>query len=246
MGEVAMIGGARPYLFIVFVVSFFILASCVPDATLRRSDLLIDDMEDQSPGISSSDSYGGWYVYDDGTTGAHMAPAPGSFFSMEPIPGGRYASKYAMRMSGTGFSQWGAGMGFDFGYGPPTDGGAALKIAVDARAYAGVRFWARVGPGATTHAGFAIIAGTCPPAAAGDDAGAMRSPSDCALSYGKNLVLTTDWARYDIGLSELLSGPGRLPIPRDQIYSFLYNVSPGTTFDLWVDDISWIPTAPAR
>jgi hypothetical protein len=208
------------------------------------AQLVIDDMEDQTSGISSSTAYGGWYVYDDQTTGAHMTPSPGAPFTMEPIPGGRCASEYAMRLSGTGFSQWGAGMGFDFGYGATTIGGAVVKIPVDARAYAGVRFWARVGQATTTHASFSIAAGSCPPPGAGDDAGAdgaTSAPSDCTLPYGKDLTLTTDWVRVDIPFDQLLSNPGRLPIPRDQIYSFEFTVPPSVTFDLWIDDITWIP-----
>lgn len=203
------------------------------------AQLVIDDMEDQTPGILSSQSYGGWYVYDDATTGAHMTPAPNTPFTMERIPGGRCASEYAMRMSGTGFSVWGAGMGFDFGYGATTAGGPVVKVPVDARAYGGVRFWARVGQATTTHASFSIAAGSCPPPDAG--AGDASAPSDCTLSYGKGLTLTTDWARIDIPFDQLLSNPGRLPIPRDQIYSFEYTVPGSTTFDLWIDDISWIP-----
>jgi hypothetical protein len=212
------------------------------------TQLLIDDMEDQTPGIVSSVAYGTWYVYNDQTVGGHMTPAPGMPFTMEPIPGGRCASEYAMRMSGTGLSQWGAGMGFDFGYGGTNASGQVLRIPVDARAYAGVRLWARVGQATTTRATFSISAGTCPPpdggpggGDAGDDGSATRAPSDCTLGYAKSLVLTTDWVRYDLAFDEFLSNPGRLSIPRDQIYSFQFLVAPSTTFDLWIDDISWLP-----
>ena len=238
-----MIGAVRPYLFILlfFVLFFVSFAGCVPNATPRSSDLVIDDMEDQTRFISSSDTYALWYVYGDNTAGAQIKPVPSSPFTMEPIPGGRYASKYAMRMSGAGFSDWGAGMGFDLEYGDATDSGPAPKVAVDARAYAGIRFWARVGQASTTSLQFMIVAGSCPP---GDDAGAVLASDECAVRYPKNLALTTDWVRYDIGFSELTLNPGHLPLPRDQIYSVLFNVPASTTFDLWVDDISWIPTAP--
>jgi hypothetical protein len=206
--------------------------------------LLIDDMEDRTQSILGSDAYGSWYVYDDETTGAHMMPAQNTVFEMEPIPGGRCASEYAMRLSGTGFSLWGAGMGFDFGYGGTNANGMVVKIPIDARAYAGVRFWARVGQATTTRAAFSILAGTCPPADAGDDASAPKAPSDCAQSFGKNLVLTTDWVRYDIGLDELSSNPARSAIPRDQVYSFEFVVPANATFDLWIDDISWLPAEP--
>jgi hypothetical protein len=213
-----------------------LVASCVPDATLQRSDLIIDDMEDQTTIISSSTTSGSWYVFDDATVGAQIVPDPmsSSHFPMEPIPGGRYASHYAMRMRGSGFSNWGAGMGFDFGY---DDRGE--KIRIDTSAYAGVRFWARVGQRATTSATFKIVAGTCSTA----DSSATSMPPGCMLAYAKNLVLTTDWVLQEIGLGELLNSVG--PIPRDQVYSFLFYAPPSTTFDLWVDDISWIPAAPA-
>jgi hypothetical protein len=225
------------------------------------TQLLIDDMEDQTPDIVGSVAYGSWYVYNDQTVGSHVTPAAGVPFTMEPIPGGRCASEYAMRMSGTGLSQWGAGMGFDFGYGDTNASGQVVRIPVDARAYAGVRLWARVGQATTTRATFSISAGTCPPPDAspsggadagqdggqdggddgGDDGSAPRAPSDCELGYAKSLVLTTEWARYDLTFDQFLSNPGRLGIPRDQIYSFQFLVPPSTTFDLWIDDISWLP-----
>src|SRR6185503_13398146 len=195
------------------------------------TQIVIDDMEDQTPGISGSLAYGTWYVYDDQTMGGHLTPQPGMPFTMEPIPGGRCASEYAMRMSGTGFAEWGAGMGFDFGYGG-TVNGRVVKIPVDARAYSGVRFWARVGQGTTTRAGFSIAAGSCPSqdgsGDGGDVAGETRAPSDCALAFARNLVLTTDWVRHDFKFDDLLSNPDLLPIPRDQIYSFAFSV-PGAT-----------------
>jgi hypothetical protein len=205
------------------------------------AQLLIDDMEDQTQSIVSSLAYGSWYVYNDATVGSHMTPAPNTPFTMEAIPGGRCASEYAMRMSGTGLSQWGAGMGFDFGYGNTTVNGQVEKIPVDARAYVGVRLWARVGQATTTHATLSISAGSCPPGDGGQDGGDARLPSDCELSYAKSLVLTTDWVRYDLPFDQFLSNPGRLSIPRDQIFSFQFLVPASTTFDLWIDDISWIP-----
>jgi hypothetical protein len=213
-----------------------LVTSCVPDATLQRRDLIIDDMEDQTTLISSSTTSGSWYVFDDATAGAQIVPDPvsNSHFPMEPIPGGRYASNYAMRMRGSGFSNWGAGMGFDFGY---DDKGE--KVRIDASAYAGVRLWARGGQGATTSASFRIVAGTC----STGDSSATGTPPPCMLAYTKNLVLTNDWVLHEIGLGELLNPAG--PIPRDQVYSFLFNVPASTTFDLWVDDISWIAAAPA-
>ncbi|HEY3595793.1 MAG TPA: hypothetical protein VGL13_18030, partial [Polyangiaceae bacterium] len=90
--------------------------------------------------------------------------------------------------------------------------------------------------------------GGCSPAdGGGDDSGdgSAPLPSDCAQSFATNLNLTTDWVRYDIPLTQLVSNPSRAPVVRDQIYSFLFGVPANTTFDLWIDDISWIPAEPA-
>ena len=65
--------------------------------------------------------------------------------------------------------------------------------------------------------------------------------SDCAQTFPRTLLLTTDWVRYDIPFDELLSSLDRFPIPRDQIYSVGFIVNAGVTFDVWIDDISWIP-----
>lgn len=214
---------------------------CTDDAV--PANLLIDDMEDRTSTLSSSTTYGGWYVFDDMTTAGRMTPAPGTMFEMEAIPGGRCASEYAMRMSGTGFTVWGAGMGFDFGY-VNLPGGAFGKMTVDASGFAGVRFWARVGEATGAQLNYSILAGACPPSDGGDGDGAPdaapKLPSDCAQSFAKGLRLTSDWVRYDIPFEQLL-GPTRNAIPRDQIFSFEFVVPANATFDLWIDDISWIP-----
>jgi len=194
-------------------------------------------MEDRTSAIAGSTAYGSWYVYDDRTPGGSMKPPPDTMFEMEAIPGGRCASEYAMRMSGTGFSVWGAGMGFDFGYGN-LPGGAFGKLPVDARPFAGIRFWARVGEATSTKLNFSILAGACAPDAGAPDASPL--PSDCAQSFGHGLVLTTDWVRYDIPFEQLLN-PMRNALARDQIFSFEFGVPANATFDLWIDDISWIP-----
>jgi hypothetical protein len=110
---------------------------------------IIDDMEDQTPGLSSSSAYATWYTYHDTTAGGHMTPEPNTPFQMAKIPGGRCASEYAMRASGSGFNDWGSGFGFDFGYGPQMPDGGTTILPVDGTPYDGIRFWARIGEGTT-------------------------------------------------------------------------------------------------
>ena len=57
---------------------------------------------------------GGWYAYNDMTPSGMQSPAPTLTASItpSPIPGGRCGnSQVAMRVTGSGFTTWGAGIG---------------------------------------------------------------------------------------------------------------------------------------
>ena len=103
---------------------------------------LIDDMEDGDNIILyRGGRMGVWYTYHDKTSGT-LSPDEGTAVTMESIPGGRCAlSKHAIRVTGSGFSDWGAGFGFDFRY----DTSVSQQTAYDVSAYKGITFWARIG-----------------------------------------------------------------------------------------------------
>src|SRR5262245_49296809 len=76
--------------------------------------LLVDDLEDRDGLIAPvGGRSGGWWVYSDGTGGSIAPPA-----NAVPVPvrisGGRCGSQFAMRVTGQGFSDWGAGVNIGF------------------------------------------------------------------------------------------------------------------------------------
>ena len=71
---------------------------------------LIDNMEDGDTWIRQwGGRYGMWYSFNDGTSGGSQIPS-GDF---EMTDGGYSSSNYSAGSSGSGFTDWGAGIGFD-------------------------------------------------------------------------------------------------------------------------------------
>ena len=71
---------------------------------------LVDDLEDGDDAIlDDGGRRGGWYTFNDETDGTQSPPGTG----FVPSPGGAGDSAYAAGTSGGGFTEWGAGMGFD-------------------------------------------------------------------------------------------------------------------------------------
>jgi len=97
----------------------------------------LDDMEDDNFLILAiGGRNGAWWAGGD-TTGGQIVPdgdAP-----PEMIPGGRCGSKYAMRVTGQGFTDWGSLLSMSFKYGS-VDGSAPGLLPYDAHIREGITF----------------------------------------------------------------------------------------------------------
>src|SRR5712672_2738344 len=98
--------------------------------------LVIDDMEDGDGFICElGRRHGSWFTLGDGTS-AMLLPAPGQAFTPMMIPdGGRRASHWAANMTGRGFLDWGAAMGFNLNV-----QGTAIQPD-DVSMAGGIKFW---------------------------------------------------------------------------------------------------------
>jgi hypothetical protein len=171
--------------------------SCPPElAGPIDPTLLIDDLEDRDGYIAAvGGRSGGWWVYADSSGGtleppANAAPTPAR------ILGGRCGSEFAMRLTGQGFTEWGAGMNIGFRF-ENNDLGA-----YDASRYSGIRFWARAGESHTSAVRVQLqdrntypMGGVCDP---NDRAGATA----CYNAHGTALVpLGREWRLYEIAFA---------------------------------------------
>lgn len=206
---------------------------------------LVDDMMAAngvpSPGwldgvIPDNPIRGTWYVYDDGSDGGVLTPAPLSSAAsiISTIDGGRGSATKAVEVTGNAdFVQYGAGIGFNLNAPPPGP--------YDAGAYQGFAFWARaLGDAGPTSVRFEVLdKNTTPPSSGGVcDGGA------CNGYYGFDLSLTTDWQEFTVYFYQLTrplyAMPDGLPFDPSNVIGCQFQVSPGVAFDLWINDVYFI------
>jgi len=221
--------------------------SCSDSATDPKA--LIDDMENASGRILEKDGrVGAWYAFGDGRGTQWPTPTTlGVPIQTSVIPDGRGCSTRALHSYGSGFDEWGAGIGFDLAF----DG---QKYSIyDASAYSGITFWAqglpttmmqiRVSTANTTHTEWG---GSC-----------EREP--CPFPYHISLAFNATWTQHFIPFADLYqnSNNGQSSFEQSKLTNVQIYV-PGNVdfdatpyfsvpqhFDFWVDDIAFYTDPPA-
>lgn len=192
---------------------------------------LIDDFEDGNGQIAGVDSrIGFWFVYNDGTTGGTQTPPLNNVLPSMP---GANGSRYAMRTTGTGFTNWGAGLGAEL------DASGNRTCTLNLAAYHGVQFWTKGTP-ATAQIRFQLtqsnlqqiqFGGTCNPATL-----------TCSDFYDVSFNPTPDWSQHTVLFSDMKQeGWGsKAPFDVTQIQGIRFQIT-APSFEFWVDDISLVP-----
>jgi hypothetical protein len=206
-----------------------------PDAAPPTSDILpenmIDDLDDgDSVLLPSGGRAGAWYTYNDMTVTGQQSPAMGSPFM--PSPGGANGSAYAATTSGSGFTVWGAGMGFDLNV------QMSVKHTYDASAFHGVELTAR-GSGPVRAA--IMIQGVISSDVGGSCAPSTAPGEKCDDGHGSVLFLTDTWTVYKLPFDEIRQAGWGKPVVFDAttIMSIQFNVDKNLTFDFAIDNIGF-------
>ena len=202
----------------------------------------LDDMEDGDGFILAKNGRVSiWYTYDDLTVGT-LNPAAGTMFPMEAIPQPRCGtSKRAMRVTGSGFSDWGAGFGFSLKVAMMN--GEYVDTLYDATAARGITFWARKGQTSVGSIHFGIGDQYSNPAGGHCDKSVTSGPTACYDDFGSTLTLTEKWQRFTFNFGQL--GQRNFGMLRPTLdVANLTNVEFGVpeaapVFDIWVDDIAF-------
>ena len=201
---------------------------------------IVDDMEaPDSMTVRASGRFGSWWAGGDpDSPGASITPNGDA--AAETIPGGRCGSKYAMHVTGHGFSLW-AVLSVSMGWGS-VDGGAEGLLPNNDDFRTGVTFWARIGDTSSDRVRLAISdkysrpeGGVC------IDGGAMDVA--CYDTFGVDLTqLDTQWRQYRIpfgGLTQRNFGLPRQRLDPSSIYTIEFQFNPTSVFDFWLDDLSF-------
>lgn len=221
-------------------------AACVPPgqraSTFETIELLgacgaaglIDDGEDGNNQTKPAGGRGGyWYTYIDGTgSGTTVWPPPGAqgnAFAMSQggVNGSRFAARAKGRVGNAKIVY--AAMGMNF-----TDPMAPY----DASKYNGISFWAKKGPDSFGQVRFKV-----PDVATHEAGGVCR---DCSNDFGVELMLGEAWQHFVVTWRRMKQLPDwGAPRPHGvkaaKVFGLQWQVSrPGASFDIWVDDISFI------
>lgn len=218
---------------------------------------LIDDMEDGNASlIQTSGRSDAWFAFNDESDGGMQAPADMGMllFRMTKLEAPRGSSLSALRTYGSGFVKWGAGVGFDF----------VPKQRYDASRYAGIAFWARIGTagGSSLEARMNVndrntspYGEVCdldcqpdPPVAKAnrDDGVCDESRGPCFDDFGANFgqTLSTEWQFFSYPWSVLKTANWSLKnlesVVAEEIYGVRFQTAPSQSFDLWIDDVSFL------
>jgi hypothetical protein len=195
-------------------------------------DGLIDDLEDGNGGINPVDGrVGYWYVYNDETPGAMQSPEPMTPFL--PVAGGAVSTLNAANTTGTGFTTWGAGMGFDLNNMGDKTGGPGMKEIYDASKWQGIAFHAK---GNIPSIRVKVIIQAVIPEAENGTCTAM-----CSDAHGKIIALSPDWQQFSATWAELLQEGWGTTASFDAgtLMQIQFQVGANQTFDFSVDDVGF-------
>lgn len=227
---------------------------CGSDADLE----LVDDMEDRNQAIlQTAGRAGSWFSFND-LTGMQVPVMSSSIFPMSATDPARSGSQFAVLTKGSGFTGWGAGVGFEF----------ASTLAYDASRYAGIAFWARAATGTSGDLRFNLTdknssqyGGLCdldcqpdvgPMGTNAPTGDGVCTPTDypCYDDFGADLVgkLTDEWQlflfRWDQLSAKNWSGRNLPGVAKEALYGVRFQANgphagePPMTFDFSIDDVS--------
>lgn len=214
-------------------------AAACATPTDGQSVTLIDDLESQDLRVRRGGVNGHWFPSDDHSSGC-------ASYAIAPIPGGRCGSQYAMRLTETGLSVWGAGIGFELNAGAGPNG---LDGPLDVSGYTGVQFWAKSGSVDFTFQ-FKLVDVTGDPGGllCNADAG-TTDPKACYVPFLAERSAFKEWKFYQVPFAELrraTESASDAGAPEVKLaYELLWGIPPdGQPTDwqqyvLWIDDIAW-------
>ena len=240
MGEQAPRGGRRAFR-LAFVVAATVTGGCNSIFGIHQgtpeppcydpSNLLIDDMEDGLGDICNlAGRQGSWYTVGDGTS-TTLEPASGMPFIPTMIPGGRESSRYAARLTGSGFTDWGALMGFSL------DGQAVSRTTYDASSTGGITFWMKANVAVSVNL---LIPATVLETNGGDCVDSATNPNCNSHFSFKITAPSSDWVKYQVPFSSLAQQYGGTAAWNPKLLLAIeFLVGPGAPFDVWVDDVSF-------
>jgi endoglucanase len=188
-------------------------------------ELVLDELTDGDGQFTASGINGRWSTYSDGTS----AITPPAMSAIVPTDG-------AIHVTGTGFADWGAGLGLDLS-------GEGAATSVDLSRYVSLKVRAK-GTGT-------ITVEVATPLTTGSDEGGECTGDGCFGHYASTITLSADYKDHVVTFASM-SQPSwgktaNRELTRVMGFNFLSRAEDGQSanIDLWVDRVALVPPAPA-
>jgi len=211
------------------------------DAGALRLDL-IDDLEDDNATIRLASSplrNGVWDTSNDMSQGGMQTPQPSMF---APIALGSDAppsqDSFAAYTKGRGFTGYGAFMNVTMRSWP----NYAATPPYDASEYAGLSFWAKAGRSSTKSMRVRFVSADTDPRG-GRCVVSGSLDQLCYNHFYQDVPLTTSWQLHEIRFADFVqTNTGEIfpAIDLAEMYGLEFYFLSGATFELWLDDLSFI------
>ena len=193
----------------------------------------IDYMEDGDGSIEFTAGRGGvWFAFNDHTS-TQEPDLYAESFAMAKVEPARDGSHFAVHTRGSGFTDWGAGVGLDL----------RAQQPYDASGYAGISFWARRAAGVEFTLQLAIPDSATSPLA-------RQCETDlCHDDFGDMIDdLSEDWQYYSYPWEKMVAQNwseqqlrGVTQIDSSKVYGIRFQVeNKFPAFDFWIDDLSFL------
>lgn len=188
--------------------------------------LVIDDFEDGDRDACVNPAWvSNWWLASDGTGLSVPTSSDDLVVAFDPARG---TSCGALHLQGSGFTDWGIDFGLSF-----NDPDQTVPRQVDLSAYSGVTLWVR-GSGQVS---FQLVTTDTEVS----DAGGSCS-SRCYDHLGRTITLSASWTMVQVAFSSLSGVLTQTPLSSADLQkalAFYFLLPTTTTFDVWLDDISF-------
>jgi hypothetical protein len=201
---------------------------------------LIDDCERNSATIIPQGGRSGyWFTFNDATPGGVQTPPAGPPFLPQAIPGMPCGDMHGMHTFGSGYTNFGAGIGFDLNH--PS---GMVRMVYDAHDFHGIVFFA-LGPEGPDGGESQSVQVQFLEAATTPTGGGKCDPTTetCQAHWAATVPITgTGWNWYTVDWMKDINQPAwGTPAAWDPstLLAIQFQVNPAKTFDFWVDNIAF-------
>jgi len=194
-------------------------------------DNLIDDLDDGDGSIAEVNGrIGAWYTYNDETATGEQTPDPAGDFA--PTAGGTSQIGFMARTAGSGFTEWGAGMGLDLNN--PGD----AKGVWDASSFTGIAFYAA---GDVPIRVAVVVQAVVPEADGGTCKPGTAEGEECDDAHGQTVVLDNAWRQYLVPFDQITQEGWGRPAAFDAttLTGVQFQIPTGASFDIAIDEIGF-------